>query len=95
VWDKKGSARVLPPLPNDTGARADGINGRGEVVGSSFIDAGDSTAVVWDRDGTPRALPPLPSYPFSAAYGINKDDEVVGSSHRPGDPVEVTAVVWR
>ena len=50
---------ALPPLTGDTGSHASWINDRGLVVGSSFDNSNNSTAVVWDEHGTPRRLRPL------------------------------------
>jgi probable HAF family extracellular repeat protein len=93
VWDRNGTATVLPPPSGDTRAAADGINQLGEVVGYSWTGSFvDTTAVVWDQDGNPTALPPLGGDTESMASGINKHGVVVGVSL--DDNGNRTAVVW-
>jgi len=93
VWDRKGEASDLPPLPGFVSSHSNSINARGDVAGFSFVgqDAMD-TATVWDHKHSPRPLPTLPGDVRSMANGINDQGEVVGVSvddNRVG-----TAVVW-
>jgi uncharacterized membrane protein len=96
VWNNKGTLTALPPLAGYDDSIAFAINARGQVVGQSLLNDGDSSmAVVWDRKGTPTALPPLPGDFDSTARGINARGEVVGDSWSGFDFFTPTAVVWR
>jgi uncharacterized membrane protein len=102
VWERDGTPSERAPLPGDQESRTSGINGRGEVVGTSLAvnELGDITresAVVWDRDGMPSERPPLPGDTDSRASGINNHGQAVGESVLRGDPNEFlvsTAVLW-
>jgi uncharacterized membrane protein len=95
VWDPKGRPAALPPLPGDEESLANGINGRGQIVGQSLNSSGNEAAVIWDRDGTPTALPALFGSPRCTAQGINARGQVVGICVVSSDPVTSIAVLWR
>jgi len=95
VWDPKGRPAALPPLPGDEESLANGINGRGQIVGQSLNSSGNEAAVIWDRDGTPTALPALFGLPRCTAQGINARGQVVGRCIVSTDPFTSIAVLWR
>jgi probable HAF family extracellular repeat protein len=95
TWrSKKGEIQVLPPLPGDSEAVADGINDGGEVVGTSGnCTSGPVEAVLW-RDSMPINLGSLGGAVFNIAFGINNRGQVVGQSDLPGDTAH-HAFLWQ
>jgi uncharacterized membrane protein len=92
VWSRDGTPRALAVLEGiygyDYNLEVNGINWRGEVVGSGENVEGYLTAVIWDRDGKPRdlELPLIEAYPGefeivdTFGLGIDPTGEVVGYS---------------
>jgi probable HAF family extracellular repeat protein len=86
IWDRKGEAHELPPLPGDTVGFALGINDAGQVVGSSGLCGNTPLiplqigphAVLWQH-GKPIDLGSLGGTVNTAA-AINNRGEVVGGS---------------
>lgn len=89
VWNRRGVPTNLPtPYVNDL-ELANGLNNRGDLVGTEFINF---VGLFWDKDGNVEVLAPLAGEFFSTAVDINNRGQAVGSSFSGGF-VE-TAVVW-
>jgi probable HAF family extracellular repeat protein len=74
-------------LVTDLGANssADGINGRGDVVGTRELP-GSAAQVFIYKNGRIQNLTTPPAYSGSVATGINNSDEVIGTSVVVQDP---------
>jgi probable HAF family extracellular repeat protein len=98
VWDK-GRAASLADLPNSRPRSfAAAINGKGQVVGNTYISDGIEHAVIWDNDritdlGTLRAGTAEDSLLSSAATGINERGQIVGWSDNGSGSRH--AVLWQ
>ena len=76
LWEK-GEAHALPMVAGDTDAFVQGLNDKGQAVGSSGNCANIAAhAVLWDND-TASQLKDL-GHPGGAAYAINKHGQAVG-----------------
>jgi probable HAF family extracellular repeat protein len=96
VRDATGTWRQLP---SPYFGEATGINGRGEIVGWSFLEGGP-TAVEWVPDGAggwadPVPLPAVTAGDDSGATDINDDGTIAGYDIPAGAPDQQRAVVWR
>jgi probable HAF family extracellular repeat protein len=81
---------VVLPLPEGAGfAQAQGINERGQIVGS-----GDSGALLWEQ-GHVTTLPPLPGGSTAGAMALNERGVVVGYASRDRTGGNAHAVMWR
>ncbi|MET7400062.1 hypothetical protein ABZS66_41920 [Dactylosporangium sp. NPDC005572] len=76
----QGRVRELALPSGATGARANGVNAAGDVVGEATLAGGAVRAVLW-RHGSaaPAELLPTPASRRSAAYDIGDDGRVVGA----------------
>lgn len=78
---RNGRFTILPPLTPGASTRPVGINERGDVAGSSFIDNVGWRAVVWPA-GDPTAVRALtvPGHPEveTSAVGLDEDGTVLG-----------------
>jgi len=93
VFWEKGEVRSLPTLAGDPDGFVQGINNRGQAVGSSGTCANIAThAVLWDND----VAVPLSDlgHDGSDAYAINDRGQIVGyvSSH---DGSTIFAAIWQ
>ena len=93
VFWEKGEVRSLPTLAGDPDGFVQGINNRGQAVGSSGTCANIAThAVLWDND----VAVPLADlgHDGSDAYAINDRGQIVGyvSSH---DGSTIFAAIWQ
>ena len=93
VFWEKGEVRSLPTLAGDPDGFVQGINNRGQAVGSSGTCANIAThAVLWDND----VAVPLSDlgHDGSDAYAINNRGQIVGyvSSH---DGSTIFAAIWQ
>jgi probable HAF family extracellular repeat protein len=93
VFWEKGEVRSLPTLAGDPDGFVQGINNRGQAVGSSGTCANMAThAVLWDND----VAVPLSDlgHDGSGAYAINDRGQIVGyvSSH---DGSTIFAAIWQ
>ncbi len=73
----------LGTLPGGNFSSANGINDRGQVVGSSSIGVFQTHAFLFE-DGVMVDLGTLPGGSFSGASGINNRGQIVGSSTATG-----------
>jgi probable HAF family extracellular repeat protein len=81
VWRPGAAVRVLGTLPGHKRSSANGINARGEVVGDSRPEDGDTQAFIWSEDAGMRGLEPLSDqHPGNYAGALNASGQVVGSS---------------
>ena len=103
VWGPgKGQLQKLPPYGNDTQAVAFGINGRGEIVGSSgkcqlqSKSLGFIEAILW-RNGKPINLGNLGGRIFNTAFSINNKSEITGQASLRGSShgFHFHAYLWR
>ncbi len=87
LWDPKGLAHQLSPLPSDTVAFGFGINKSGQAVGASgtcanatppFVPAAPH-AVLWERDGTAVDLGSLGGE-VNVSTAINNRGDVSGTA---------------
>src|SRR5271169_4920663 len=93
VFWEKGEARPLPTLVGDPDGFVQGINDRGQAVGSSGTCSNIAThAVLWEND-TAFQLPDL-GRAGNDAYAINDHGQVVGYVQSP-DGTTFYAAVWR
>jgi len=93
VFWEKGEVRSLPTLAGDPDGFVQGINNRGQAVGSSGTCTNIAThAVLWDND----VAVPLSDlgHDGSDAYAINDRGQIVGyvSSH---DGSTIFAAIWQ
>jgi len=93
VFWEKGEVRSLPTLASDPDGFVQGINDRGQAVGSSGTCTNIAThAVLWDND----VAVPLSDlgHDGSDAYAINDRGQIVGyvSSH---DGSTIFAAIWQ
>ena len=80
LWDGRRLVRLGVADPTDTYSYATGLNGRGDVVGTSGSYGGRTRAFVWSG-GTMRVLPDLGGN--AGATGINEAGQVVGYVRSP------------
>jgi probable HAF family extracellular repeat protein len=92
LWEK-GEVRALPTVDRDPDGFVQGINDRGQAVGSSGNCSNIAThAVLWEHD-TAFELQGL-GQPGGAAYAINDHHQIVGFVTSP-DGSTIFAVVWQ
>ncbi len=72
-WDNEGNPADLGTLPGGTQSRADAINNRGVILGSSNDASGEWHPVVWQPDGS------IDAVPLTYAYAINDRGTVTGT----------------
>lgn len=87
LW-QNGHARELPPFPGDTTAGANGINDKGQAVGSSgtcrrFATGDSQHALLWQH-GKPIDLGNLGNPFGNIAFAINNRGQIVGQVGVPG-----------
>ena len=83
VWTQAGGFVNLGTL-GGSASYAYAINGRGVVVGDSFVASGGRRAFVW-QTGTPmRDLGVLPRHAWSTAYDVNEHGQICGISADTG-----------
>jgi probable HAF family extracellular repeat protein len=85
-WQKQGGILDLGILPGGDYSAAFGINGAGQVVGTSNTAKG-MHAFTWSSSGGLHDLGTLPGANDSAAYAVNNRGEIAGASGSH-------AVVW-
>lgn len=99
IW-KNGVAEYLPQEDDDAddteflyASRANGINGKGTVMGNAETQYGD-VGVVWDTNGVHllMSLDPISEYQHSVAMSINNLDQVTGAADLAGHGRQ--AVIW-
>jgi probable HAF family extracellular repeat protein len=98
VWEK-GTVRALEPLPGDNGSGINGMNNRGDVVGTSLLSPDGSAnfvhtyALLWHR-GAPSLLTNFGR--GSTAVAINDRGQICGAlfTADPGDMFHSVPVVW-
>jgi hypothetical protein len=90
---RDGDLQTLPVPAGYQGARAEGVNEPGDVVGTASGENGDSVVVVWPADDLehPEVLPPPPGV-YAAPAGITDAGAVVATVGIDGRDVE--AYVW-
>ncbi len=92
LWEK-GEARPLPTLVGDQDGFVQGINDRGQAVGSSGTCTSISMhAVLWEND----TAIPLKDFgqPGNAAYAINDHGQIVGYVST-ADGTTIVASIWQ
>jgi probable HAF family extracellular repeat protein len=92
IWEKR-LARELPTFPGDPDGSANGINDRGQVVGTSgsWCKTLDH-ALLWEH-GRVVHLPSLGGAMNNEAQAINNEGQIVGHSDVSGDTT-AHAVLW-
>ena len=92
LWEK-GKARALPTVAGDPDGFVQGINDKGQAVGSSGTCTNIAThAVLWEN-GTALQLPNL-GRTGGDAYAVNDHGQIVGYVASP-DGTTIFAVVWQ
>ena len=92
LWEK-GKVRALPTVDGDPDGFVQGINDRGQAVGSSGTCTSIQThAVLWEN-GTAFELPNL-GRTGSDAYAINEHGQIVGFVSSP-DGSTIFASIWQ
>ena len=91
LWEK-GEVRSLPTVAGDPDGFVQGLNDRGQAVGSSGTCTNIAThAVLWEND----AASPLPDYEHgAAAYSINDQGQIVGYVGS-ADGKTIVAAIWQ
>jgi probable HAF family extracellular repeat protein len=92
IW-KDGKARALPTVGSDPDGEANGINDKGQAVGSSGTCTAGLHAVLWEKNGTASSLPDLGTA-GAAAFGINNQGQIVGLVPSP-DGTTFYAALWQ
>lgn len=88
LWSREGEIRDLGTLGTGLRSRADDVNDRGDVVGSSELTPdGEWHAFVWTEENGLVDLGTLPGASSSEAVAINNRGQIVGTSGG-------RAVVW-
>jgi probable HAF family extracellular repeat protein len=89
IWENG----VLRELPNCPRGHAEGINDRGQIVGTCSRAGALSGAVIWSVKGELTELLPIDGY-SSAAYKINNRGDIVGQARNfVGSQLE-RAALW-
>jgi probable HAF family extracellular repeat protein len=92
LWEK-GEVRALPTVAGDPDGFVQGINDRGQAVGSSGTCTNIAThAVLWENDAAFQ-LPDLGRV-GSDAYAINDHGQIVGYVSSP-DGTTIVAALWQ
>jgi probable HAF family extracellular repeat protein len=92
LWEK-GEARALPTVVGDTDGFVQGLNDRGQAVGSSGTCTNIAThAVLWEK-GTAFQLPDV-GRDGNDAYAINEHGQIVGYVTSP-DGSTILAAIWQ
>ena len=93
VFWERGEVRALPTVAGDPDGFVQGINDRGQAVGSSGTCTNIAThAVLWEN-GTAFQLPDL-GRDGSDAYAINDHGQIVGYVSSP-DGTTIFAAIWQ
>ena len=92
LWEK-GEVRALPTLAGDPDGFVQGINDRGQAVGSSGTCTNIAIhAVLWKND-TAFPLPDL-GHAGGGAYAVNGHDQIVGYV-QSADNTTIVAALWQ
>lgn len=101
VWTRSGGIRLLRRLPGHVSAQANGINSRGQIVGTSCPAAGACRAVLWQgNDEAIDLTTQTRGFDGALEHGqdINELGQITGRMAKPGSTQKVAFVAtpsWR
>ncbi|MBI5851267.1 MAG: hypothetical protein HZB39_09585 [Planctomycetes bacterium] len=84
VWTQSGGMVNLGTLLGGSASYGYAINGRGVVVGDSFVASAGRRAFVWQAGTAMRDLGVLSGHAWSTAYDINEHGQICGISADTG-----------